>query len=326
MKKIIISLSLILSLSAFAQSNARYSEYGLDRVKYNNIVSNLEPLFQKNPSRSAAIDLGEAFFYLRKLEKALMYYEIALLDGPLNEFHSKNYFLALYENGDTKIARKIGNEFAVRFQKGSLLAQMDSVESWKLQEPVYFEKNSVVNTANNEYGLLTFYDNFKFLNTDFTYDRYATVRNFSPYVINHEDTVGGRIKYIPIAPRTNTKYDIISHYDMELDKVYITRTEPGIVGIPRSRILIGTVDNNFNLVDVQEFSTHYKFSVSDNGIGIEKEYFDKIFKIFHSLNENKESTGIGLSIVKKIVSLYNGEVWLDSKPGEGTTFYFTIKK
>ena len=59
---------------------------------------------------------------------------------------------------------------------------------------------------------------------------------------------------------------------------------------------------------------------------IEKAYFDKIFKIFHSLNENKESTGIGLSIVKKIVSLYNGEVWLDSKPGEGTTFYFTIKK
>lgn len=80
------------------------------------------------------------------------------------------------------------------------------------------------------------------------------------------------------------------------------------------------------IIDVQEFSTHYKFSVSDNGIGIEKEYFDKIFKIFHSLNENKESTGIGLSIVKKIVSLYNGEVWLDSKTGEGTTFYFTIKK
>ncbi|MEP5254410.1 MAG: PAS domain S-box protein [Winogradskyella arenosi] len=79
-------------------------------------------------------------------------------------------------------------------------------------------------------------------------------------------------------------------------------------------------------VDVKEFKTHYQFSVKDNGVGIDKKYFDKIFKIFHSLNENKESTGIGLSIVKKIVDIYNGEIWLESEEMVGTTFYFTIKK
>jgi len=71
---------------------------------------------------------------------------------------------------------------------------------------------------------------------------------------------------------------------------------------------------------------HYEFSVSDNGIGVDKQYHNKIFNIFQSLNRNDDSTGVGLSIVKKIVNLYEGEIWLDSKLGKGTTFYFTIKK
>lgn len=79
-------------------------------------------------------------------------------------------------------------------------------------------------------------------------------------------------------------------------------------------------------IDVIEKPTHYQFSIEDNGIGIAKEYHDKIFKIFHSLNENKESSGIGLSIVKKIVDLYKGDIWVASTPEKGTTFYFTLKK
>lgn len=79
-------------------------------------------------------------------------------------------------------------------------------------------------------------------------------------------------------------------------------------------------------IGCKESKTHYTFSVTDNGIGIEKEYHDKIFKIFQSLNKSKDSTGIGLSIVKKIVDLYGGEIWLESALGEGTTFFFTIKK
>jgi len=79
-------------------------------------------------------------------------------------------------------------------------------------------------------------------------------------------------------------------------------------------------------VDVIERPSYYQFSIKDNGIGIEKKNYDKIFKIFQSLNTNKESTGIGLSIVKKIVDSYKGEVWLDSEVGKGTTFYFTLIK
>lgn len=80
------------------------------------------------------------------------------------------------------------------------------------------------------------------------------------------------------------------------------------------------------IIDVIEKPSHYQFSIEDNGIGIEEEYHDKIFKIFHSLSDTKESSGIGLSIVKKIVDLYKGDIWLESSLGKGTTFYFTLKK
>ncbi|WP_179337146.1 PAS domain-containing sensor histidine kinase [Winogradskyella ludwigii] len=79
-------------------------------------------------------------------------------------------------------------------------------------------------------------------------------------------------------------------------------------------------------IDFEDLKSHYKFSIKDNGIGIEKQFHDKIFKIFHALNKSKDSTGIGLSIVKKIVDLHEGQIWLESEVNVGTTFYFTLKK
>lgn len=67
-----------------------------------------------------------------------------------------------------------------------------------------------------------------------------------------------------------------------------------------------------------------KFVVSDNGKGINKAYFHKIFQIFQKLENDSASTGIGLSIVKKIVNSYDGAIWLESEEGAGTTFYFTL--
>ncbi len=88
------------------------------------------------------------------------------------------------------------------------------------------------------------------------------------------------------------------------------------------------IDKEIGLIEVdyEEQDTLYIFSIKDNGIGIAKEYHDKIFKIFQSLGDYKNSTGIGLSIVKKIVDLYGGEIWLDSEPTIGTTFHFSLQK
>ncbi len=73
---------------------------------------------------------------------------------------------------------------------------------------------------------------------------------------------------------------------------------------------------------------YYTFSVSDNGIGISKEYSTTIFQMFKRLHNEQDydGTGIGLAICKKIVEYYHGEVWFDSVEGEGTSFHFTIRK
>lgn len=69
----------------------------------------------------------------------------------------------------------------------------------------------------------------------------------------------------------------------------------------------------------------HTFYVKDNGVGVEKKYHDKLFKMFYHITNTKHSTGIGLSIVKKIVEIYGGTIWVSSKLGHGTTFYFTLK-
>ena len=79
-------------------------------------------------------------------------------------------------------------------------------------------------------------------------------------------------------------------------------------------------------IGFEDKNDFWKFYVKDNGKGIEQVYFKKIFKTFIKLENKTNSSGIGLSIVKKIVNLYGGEIWLESDINTGTTFYFTIKK
>ncbi len=71
------------------------------------------------------------------------------------------------------------------------------------------------------------------------------------------------------------------------------------------------------------------FYVRDNGVGIPPEFRDEVFRIFrrlHNASEKETGTGAGLTFVKKIVERHNGRVWIESEPGQGTTFYFTLKQ
>lgn len=87
---------------------------------------------------------------------------------------------------------------------------------------------------------------------------------------------------------------------------------------PNGQIRVGCIEDD----------GFWKFSITDNGPGIEQKYFKRIFKIFQTLSprEGVDSTGIGLSIVKKIVELNTGRVWVESELGKGSTFFFTLPK
>lgn len=81
-------------------------------------------------------------------------------------------------------------------------------------------------------------------------------------------------------------------------------------------------------ISATEEPNYYIFAVKDNGIGIDNKFFDKIFQIFQRLHSRKnyEGTGIGLAICKKIVERHGGKIWVESSPGEGSCFYFSIPK
>lgn len=85
-------------------------------------------------------------------------------------------------------------------------------------------------------------------------------------------------------------------------------------------------NNGFVKIQFYDEKDFWKFIIIDNGKGIDERYFDKIFIAFQKLENDYKSTGIGLSIVKKIIEAYRGEISLKSKMNEGTEFTFTLKK
>jgi two-component system sensor histidine kinase/response regulator len=88
---------------------------------------------------------------------------------------------------------------------------------------------------------------------------------------------------------------------------------------------VAHVDKENGLIEIGCETTQkdYIFSIKDNGVGIHPKYHEKIFKMFQVV-ESPKSTGIGLSMVKKIISHYNGQVYLKSIPNVETTFYFNL--
>ena len=84
----------------------------------------------------------------------------------------------------------------------------------------------------------------------------------------------------------------------------------------------------FIKVACTEENGFWKLSVADNGPGIPEQHFEKIFRLFQTLQakDQFESTGAGLTLAKKIVELYGGKIWLTSAVGQGSTFFFTLPK
>jgi signal transduction histidine kinase len=129
-----------------------------------------------------------------------------------------------------------------------------------------------------------------------------------------------------LAPPPNFQIKIVSEMpvfeteSLQLQQVFSNLISNAIKHHPRAD---GKVE-----ISVSDRIQDYQFAVADDGLGIEPKDHQKIFEIFQTLtaSNRKESTGIGLSIVKKIVENQGGIITLNSQVGQGTTFYFTWKK
>ena len=124
-----------------------------------------------------------------------------------------------------------------------------------------------------------------------------------------------KILYIP----KNTTINILKK--LPILKGEKTKFQQLFLNLISNAIKFGNNENNIIEIDVIEKEKFYQFSINDNGIGIDKKFHDRIFKVFHFLNKSDKSTGIGLSIVKKIVNLYHGDIWIESGTREKEQYF-----
>ena len=91
---------------------------------------------------------------------------------------------------------------------------------------------------------------------------------------------------------------------------------------------VNYIERPIGLVEIssEELEDCYVFSIKDNGVGIARKNHEKIFNTFQSYTTSEHSTGLGLSIVKKIIETYKGKIWIESEEGVGTTFFIKLNK
>lgn len=155
------------------------------------------------------------------------------------------------------------------------------------------------------------------------YSRVGRIKE-GPVPINLNELVPNVIE--TLAPPENIKITIESELPTVMgERNRISQVFENLLGNavrfmdkPQGQITVNCVEEN----------GFWKFSVADNGPGIEEKDFERIFKIFQTLapRDEVESTGAGLTITKKIVEVCDGRIWVESEPGQGSTFFFTLPK
>ncbi len=151
----------------------------------------------------------------------------------------------------------------------------------------------------------------------------------------------GRVKEVAVAVDLNRLvHEVIDLLDPPKNiAISVENSLPTIMAEPTriQQVFQNLISNATKYMDKPEGEIHiassaegrqWKFSITDNGPGIDQQHFEKIFQLFQTLapRDRVESTGVGLALVKKIVEMYGGRIWLESTVGRGSTFFFTLPR
>jgi light-regulated signal transduction histidine kinase (bacteriophytochrome) len=199
------------------------------------------------------------------------------------------------------------------------LQSIEALTSW-----IQKDYDTVLDTSGKE-KLALIKDNVELMNTlSKGIFEYATIRKIENnfYAIDLETTVDTVLKEITIPKNMNIvipkKLPTIKGDKYRLKKLFFHILDNAVKYNNKKAMYIE--------IGFKEQKHFWSFYIKDNGIGIEEKYFYKVFEAFQKLENNNKSTGLGLAVVKKIIDIYNGQIWIESTPDLGTTFCFNLNK
>jgi PAS domain S-box-containing protein len=213
------------------------------------------------------------------------------------------------------------NEYAqiVSHDLKSPLRSIHSLISWIKEDNIGEFSDQSVQYLNMIEGKIEKMDHL--IHGILTYSKIDTL-DLTNEKINLNDVINNIINIIHIPD--NIKVTIVSKLPtIVADKYRIQQLFQNLIG---NAVTYIDKPNGLVEVDFTEEEEHFIFSIKDNGPGIALENQEKIFKVFQSFTKNEKSTGIGLSIVKRIVDNYKGEIWIESQLTIGTTFFVKLPK
>jgi light-regulated signal transduction histidine kinase (bacteriophytochrome) len=199
------------------------------------------------------------------------------------------------------------------------LQSIEALTSW-----IQKDYDTVLDTSGKE-KLALIKDNVELMNTlSKGIFEYATIRKIENnfYAIDLETIVDTVLKEITIPKNMNIvipkKLPTIKGDKYRLKKLFFHILDNAVKYNNKKAMYIE--------IGFKEQKHFWSFYIKDNGIGIEEKYFYKVFEAFQKLENNNKSTGLGLAVVKKIIDIYNGQIWIESTPDLGTTFCFNLNK
>lgn len=268
----------------------------------------------------------EGYLYLYSKHKPIQKDEIIKLSPVINKF-SKTLEACRVYSSQNRILRKLEdqnhelNDYAhvVSHDLKSPLRNIETMISWieedlnnQLKDETLNYLNRIRENISKMEGLISGILSYSSVGSDFSRDKRIDMNKCLRSLLDYNFIP----KHITIELPNN----------LPVIKGDTYRVEQLFQNLINNAIKYNNKKRGLVQITYEDKDTFHQFSIKDNGIGIDPKYHSKIFQTFQKLHYHKDSSGVGLSIVKRIVQSYDGKIWLDSQLGEGTTFSFTLKK